>query len=105
MNRGLLPAEGQIMMAQVETSIIDLVDSVESGSITVEKLEMLEKHSKEFLALAAVVEKSKVRSSSADQSSCVTAVLRDRCGELQAFHKDKKLLKSFISFCDTLRSG
>ena len=93
------------MMTKVESIIIDLVHLVKNGSITVEKLEMLGKHSKEFLALAAVVEKNKVRSSGAGQNSSVTAVFRDRCGELQAFHNDKELLRSFISFCDTLRSG
>ena len=92
-------------MSKVESSIIDLVHSVESGSITVEKLEMLRKHSKEFLALVAVVEKNKVRSSGAGQNSSVTTVFRDRCGELRAFHNNKELLRSFISFCDTLRSG
>ena len=86
----------EIIIARAESCLDILINSVESGSITVGNLKLLEEHPGEFLKLVEAH-----RNDSKSIERCFTL----RRSELKEFFTFRDHLKCFIKFSDIFSSG
>ena len=94
-----------MMISKAESRLEHLVNSVQDRSIAVGTLELLAKYSKQFLVLGQIIQKSREASSNIYQRIPINDAFNHCREELVAFLEEKKILKSFLDFCEHFKAG
>ena len=109
-NKDILPEEGQVMIVKAESFVLDLLQSIQTGRVTVATLKVLRPHADQLLRLAEIFQENEgnnVNGSdrrSSEQPSCQPSYYH-RLDELKRFNLPKKQLPYFVSSCESFLSG
>ena len=86
-------------MSMAESRVMSLIDSVKNGTVTVETLQLLNQHSKQYFKLVEIHQKNQ------NSARNVAFDFSQRKLELDAFLKLRKQVECFIGFSNLLPSG
>lgn len=88
-----------MIIARAESFLDDLITSVKGGTVTIAKLKVLEKHSKQFLKLGEIHQKNKKVPVSVKDS------FQKRLSQKKAFFTLRDHLECFMNYANIFTSG
>ena len=102
--KSILPKDAQEIMSTAETSVQNLVDTVQNGSITVAIFEILEQYSAQFVTLGKICQENRNLTKTNEQTP-IAESFAHRTQEIKEFKNHRERLNSLIGICDSFVSG
>ena len=108
-NTNILPDEGKLMIGKAKSFVENLLQSVQTGKVTVGTLNVLQQNEIQLLRLAEIIQANEENNANGEMQASGQPSFKEsyhhRLDELEQFNQQKEKVQHFVRCCDRFPLG